>query len=145
MNVQETVNFLNTQVAWEPGLSVHAWSSGQDPFSFTRGLPHSRVTVTLTLNSLDSSAVAPDGTYSKYGPRVPVSMSFDLSEYETQTREQVLARVIAQVTGLRQHETREFTRIRPAVPGGKWEAPFHPHTASGNILWRSRGRKAEDA
>jgi len=159
MTPAEAARFLNTQVAWEPGLTVRAVAR-QDCQD---------VTVMLTRKVTDSSSVRPDGTYPDpaqarpespdpyyhaygrlsdlYGDHfalVPqpaaVGMTREFSGSQLDTPAVLLACVIRAVAEMHLHDIREFTRLRPASPGGKWEAPFHPHNASGELLWQHGGR-----
>jgi hypothetical protein len=143
MNAQETAEFLNNDVVWEPRLTVHAslprHGTGYS-FGYADPVPAggSEVHVLLTLQSVDSSAVRPDGSYPE-GPRVPVQRMFTLYEHELTTRERVLYRVIREITVLHEHETREYTRLRSNL-----SAPFHPHRPDGTSLWSHDGRAYQE-
>jgi hypothetical protein len=127
MTAQQAADFLRTQVAWEPGLTVSAsalWAS---------------LNVRLEKKGTDSSAVLPDGSYPSSSPFADVAMNFSLSPDEYGTPEVLLYHVIRRLTELHEHEIREFTRVRDGRGPNGWTAPFHPHNADGRKLWDLRG------
>jgi hypothetical protein len=137
VNTREAEEFINSQVVFEPGLTVRA---GGEWLSFA---DWDALNLTITLMTTDSGSVSYLGRYAQGEPLIPVTLRATLLPYEYATREQLLHRVIRMITELRQHDTREFTRYRDE--SGRWVAPFFPHSEDGNALWARGGRPAAES
>lgn len=129
MNTQEAADFINYRVTWEPNLTVSA-----QPDTFCPPATMA-LCLNLTLRSPDSSDISPAGDYPGTPARVESWLSLRPDQFKT--GELLLAAVIRHVTTMRQHETREFTRVKQ--DDGSWFAPFHPHRPDGETLWASGG------
>lgn len=136
MNIQEAVRFINHEVVWEPGLRVTARMRRAE---FWTGYDIDELVMTLTLETVDSNSISPNGHYPT-GPDALTEVGFSrvVPSYAYSTPEELLYRVIRMISELREHETREFTRVRYAP--SKWVAPFYPHDTDGNELFRHAGR-----
>ncbi len=144
MNAQEIADFINNEVAWEPGITVRALPRSAMAFAFGSYDDlygsNGEVDITITANSLDSSSIQPDGKYPELGMTVQVAITLTVGALDRHmTREQILYLVIRKITELHEHETREYTRVKDDA--GRWPAPFHPHNTDGDMLWFLRGNK----
>jgi hypothetical protein len=142
VNTQEAVRFLNSDVAWEPGVTVKAVAdTTYSDFGYQR--PYAgAIWVRVIMAVIDSSSVREDGTYPS-GPKTELHSEFTLQPYEYKTREKLLYRTIREIAKMHEHDVREFTRVRDE--SGRWVAPFHPHREDGNELWNHGGRKTEES
>lgn len=97
--------------------------------SWPRGWGGEAIQVEIIFRTFDSSQPDEDG---KYRERRTIAPVFTLEVEDLHTEEELLHDVIHYITYARQHEDREFTRVKQ---GGKWVAPFHPHTPSKDLAW----------
>lgn len=91
-----------------------------------------RVAMTIAQETYDSSSVSPSGQYRRRSTVAPV-MDFDPAGLDT---DGVLFEVLKKLGEFHDHEAREFLRV---YRGGRWVAPFHPHTREGHQNWDKRG------
>jgi hypothetical protein len=131
MNSNAAAAFINN-VSFRPG-----WRFTADPVHW-----HGEaVYLTVTIKTVDSSSITASGTYARPVTLQPIDTALDVSDLD---EDGILLRLLEIAHLIDEHEDREFIKVRRA--DDTWDAPFHPHTASGNARWnRVKPRRHSDA